>query len=230
VRRTARYILQTSSHVRQRGLRWAIATARDFPRWLRTQRTGSPLEDGSPWITFGAERHLQRIVSRTSRAFEYGSGGSTLYLSDVVPELVSVEHDPEWSALVNARLTPRKNVVLELHPPAAVQDAEYRSTDDRYIEMSFRDYASSIDRFPNGHFDLILIDGRARVACFRHALQKLQPHGWLILDNSDRPEYAEILKITEGLGWPVHHYFGPGPYVPNFWRTTIWQSGNPPAD
>lgn len=225
--RTVRYVAQTSSGARREGLRWAVETVRDYPRWMRSQRHGSPLEDRFPWITFGAERHLQKILPRVSRAFEFGSGGSTLYLSAQVPGLVTVEHDPEWSGLVAARLADRPGALLELHPPTLGEDAAHRSTDERYLGMSFRDYASAIDPFPDRHFDLIVIDGRARDACFRHALPKLRPHGWLVLDNSDRIEYAEIVEVAKARSWTVNHYFGPGPYIPNFWRTTIWRSGNP---
>ncbi len=195
---------------------------------MRTQRRGSPLDDRFPWITFGAERHLKRILPRVSRAFEYGSGGSTLYLSERVPELVSVEHDPDWSALVGAQLASRANVRLELHPPTAGEDPAYRSTDERYVGMTFRDYASAVGRFPDGHFDLIMIDGRARVACFRQALPKLRPGGWLVLDNSDLIEYAEILEVAQARRWMAHHHYGPGPYIPNFWRTTIWRASERP--
>ncbi len=226
MKRTGRYILQTIAGARREGLRWILAVARDYPRWSVTLRSGSPLNDGFPWITFGAERHLRAILPRVSRAFEYGSGGSTVYLSQLVSELVSVEHDPEWSALVTARIDKRANVRLEFHPPTVGGDDAYGSTDERYVGLSFRDYASAIDRFPNGHFDLIVIDGRARVACFRHALAKLNPHGWLVLDNSDRPEYQEIIEAIEARRWTAHHHYGPGPYIPQFWRTTIWRSSD----
>jgi hypothetical protein len=209
-------------------LRRGIAAARDYPRWLRTQRRGSPLEDAYPWITFGAERQLREILPIVSSAFEYGTGGSTLYLSERVPELVSIEHDPAWSALVDARLRTREGVVRELYPPTLGEDAAYRSTDERYLGMSFRDYAGAIDRFPDGHFELILIDGRARVACFRHALPKLRRHGWLVLDNSERTEYSSIVEAAASLRWTATHHFGPGPYIPYFWRTTIWRSSDAP--
>jgi hypothetical protein len=39
-----------------------------------------------------------------------------------------------------------------------------------------------------------VVDGRARVACARHALARLAPDGLLLLDNANRGEYAPVVS------------------------------------
>ncbi|HKO93603.1 MAG TPA: hypothetical protein VJU61_20760, partial [Polyangiaceae bacterium] len=65
--------------------------------WFTSQAvTRSPLGDEAPWIPFVARRWLARQLRPHLRVFEWGSGGSTLFLARRVAELVSVEHDAEW--------------------------------------------------------------------------------------------------------------------------------------
>ena len=63
----------------------------------------------------------------------------------------------------------------------------------------FADYvaAAFIDASHKGTFDLISIDGRARVGCFPRALELIKPHGGvLVLDNSERPNYTPGVDLV----------------------------------
>jgi hypothetical protein len=224
-RRAARFIRETVSLRNAHPRAGFVDVLSDLPQWWRTQARGNPVADGRPWITFGAARELSKIVPQVSRAFEFGSGGSTIFLASRIAEVVSVEHDPDWLRVVSGRLVAlgRTNVALGLYPPTKPQypagSITYESSDVRYRGLSFFNYASSIDAFGDGYFDLVLIDGRARPSCFLHAHRKIRVGGWLLLDNSERAGYKSILDAAAA--WQALHYHGPGPYVPQFWRTTI---------
>jgi predicted O-methyltransferase YrrM len=174
---------------------------------------------------------MEELLPRVERAFEYGSGGSTVFLCQRVKELVSIEHDPDWAEAVRRRIAAIGcSVTLECRPPTIdPSDELYRSTDSRYEGRSFREYASSIDSYPDGYFDLVLIDGRARVACFGHAERKIRAGGWLIFDNSDLAEYQAVNEQGRLRGWTAREIDGPGPYSAAFWRTTIWTTPAPGA-
>ncbi|MDP2056339.1 MAG: hypothetical protein Q8K35_01095, partial [Thiobacillus sp.] len=63
-------------------------------RWLHSLLPGhSPLYDEVPWITFRAIDWLDTYLKSDMSVFEYGAGGSTLYLAKRVRNVVSVEHD-----------------------------------------------------------------------------------------------------------------------------------------
>ena len=52
-----------------------------FPHWVRSLRAGaSPLTDQRPWITFATIRFLDQTLRKHMRVFEYGAGGSTIFL------------------------------------------------------------------------------------------------------------------------------------------------------
>jgi hypothetical protein len=169
------------------------------------------------------------------RVFEYGAGGSTLFWAKRVREVVSIEHDRMWGERVQATLSHQglRNCHVRLIEPVEEPDAsrgspadpaDYVSADTNFRGFSFRNYARSIDDYPDGAFDLIIVDGRARPSCGTHALPKVKTGGFLLLDNAERDYYAAIHQKLESLGWQRHSFFGPGPYNLYFWLTTVWRN------
>lgn len=216
-------VVRLSRHYREQSGRATEGRGRlirDFPRWLRSQGRNA-LDDETAWVTYGAFRHLESVMKPNWRVLEYGSGGSTLYFARTGARVVSVEHDPEWAHVVEERLQGRADLVLR--PPTQSLPGTYTSTDARYRGMSFQAYAAVADSFPDGHFDLVLIDGRARTSAFAHAWRKVRPGGWIVLDNSDRDEYSSIIRLARDAGWSEHRFYGPHPYVPDFGETTMWR-------
>ncbi|MFF4687401.1 hypothetical protein [Streptomyces sp. NPDC001307] len=121
---------------------------------------------------------------------------------------MSVEHDAVWYEKLNSRLSGSAGLEYRLVPPEPLKDSDaaaepndpgsYLSSNKEYRGHSFRSYASQIDEFPEEHFDIVLIDGRARPSCIRHATSRLKPGGMLVVDNSDRPNYRRALAEVKG--------------------------------
>jgi hypothetical protein len=189
------------------------------------------LIDHAPWIVFEARDYVEGILNQQSRVFEYGSGGSTLFYSERVGQVVSVEHSLEWfncvrDMLVQERIT---NCDLLLVSPELTgtcggnpADPEaYRSAAEQYKSHSFRDYVASIDAFSDQSFALVAVDGRARPSCIWHARAKVKPGGCLLLDNSERARYQKAAELLSS--WDGHQFYGPGPYRKYFWETTVWR-------
>ena len=85
-------------HPRSSSLRGLI---RDFQPWRRSlANKTTPAQEGLPWLTFGAIRFLDGWLKPGMRVFEYGCGGSTIFLAARVKEVVSVEHDEGWARRV----------------------------------------------------------------------------------------------------------------------------------
>jgi predicted O-methyltransferase YrrM len=206
---------------------------REYRDWRRSQaHRQQPLAERVPWLTFGAIRFLAVRLQREMRVFEYGSGGSTLFFAQHARSVVSVEHDVVWSAEVRqaaAALKLENVTILDVLPgdsigpgPDPADPDAYISRDPPYTRVSFRAYASAIDAFADRSFDVILVDGRARPSCVKHAIGKLAPGGMLILDNAERGHYALAGKKLDDLGWQRHDFAGPGPLNAYFWKTSIW--------
>lgn len=165
------------------------------------------LKGSKPWFVMGAITYLEDEFLEDFnrplkfRSFEWGSGGSTLWLSQRTKSVVSLEHNLEWLEKTQAEVRKYgiKNAAL-IH----------RKLDNGYVEH--------IDGFPNEHFDIILIDGRKRSDCLRHAIPKLKCGGALVLDDSERAEYQEAMKILNHwlrMDWDSGYTEG--------WSTTVWR-------
>jgi hypothetical protein len=148
------------------------------------------------WWTYGAmaqvEHHLDDLAGR-GRVFEYGSGASTLWLARRAAQVHSVEHDASFHAFLAPRLADQAGVSLRLveaEPSAAPAVPSHRRGHEG---LDFSAYVASIDDVA-GEFDLVVVDGRARVASTRRALPRLTPGGVLLLDNADRAEYASVVR------------------------------------
>lgn len=207
--------------------------SRWYSNWAHSLRSdGNRFIDRRPWINFDAVASLENLVSYTSRIFEYGCGGATLFFADRVSELVSVEHDPVWLKCVQAEMggrthacwiphlvSPAPSVVSARHLPSD-PDA-YVSSEERFSGLSFRNYAATIEAYQDNYFDLVLIDGRARPSCFKHALHKVKFGGIIVLNNAERPQYAYIDMMARALGFEIKEFWGPAPYQRQFSRVLI---------
>lgn len=202
--------------------------------WIKSMVfSRGPLLDGWPWMTFPAMRHLEGLLDASSKVFEYGAGGSSIFFASRVGKLVSVEHDAVWFGQTEKALTGLRcrrpfdwrGVLAEPNFPdqpielPSSDPLSYMSSDEALQGKSFHRYVSLIDEYPDNHFDVVLIDGRARPSCFLHAIGKVKVGGYIVLDNAERESYAWIEETARKLGFEVSEFWGPGPYNDYCWRT-----------
>jgi predicted O-methyltransferase YrrM len=138
-----------------------------------------------------------------ARVLEWGSGGSTRALLEQCPFIeryVSIEHDPEWYALVKARVTDPR---LSLHhvPPAlpppprgakrsVVQEWNLRAERELAVMAQYVAFPRTLGLT----FDFVLVDGRARTFCLREGFELLAPGGVLVLHDAQRAEYHDAVR------------------------------------
>jgi hypothetical protein len=204
----------------------ASVLTRDFKPWCASFEPGrSPINERIPWITFGALRRVEHMPWTGAKVFEYGSGGSSLFFLDRGCDVTTVEHDSAWLDRVRSNVRPAAAWTARHEPPApaAADDQKYLSWFPRYRGLSFKRYVHALEDYPRGHFDVVLVDGRARAACLGLASRLVAEDGIVILDNSERPRYAPAVAALVADGWQASHFHGPGPYVMNeFWNTTVF--------
>jgi len=187
--------------------------------------------DKQPWLSFAAIDFIKEIIRPDMVVFEYGSGGSTLFWAEHTRRVISIEHDEVWSEKMKRLLSKQNINNVEYHfiPAERREDfitkevgkpSDYISTDENYRDFSFKTYASSIDRFPDDSFDIILVDGRARPSCIGHAIPKLKRNGYLVVDNTERGYYLAPFNFGNN-EWELHRFFGPVPYSHSFSETSI---------
>jgi hypothetical protein len=177
-----------------------------------------------PWWTFAASDRIDDFLrSRPgSRVFEWGSGASTVWLAKRAATVVAVEHDQSWSEMVGRALPANARVQFVPPQPIAGQPHPVRSAKAGFENLDFAAYTEQID-VEGGHFDVIVIDGRARETCLPRALDHLAPGGVIVFDNVDRARYREAIH-AQGPGIRVEWTRGLTPCLPYPTRTALVSS------
>jgi hypothetical protein len=181
-----------------------------------------------PWITYNAISWLDEYLNSGIVMFEYGSGESTLYFTEKVKKVISVEHDLEWHDKVYDDLEKYKvkNCDYFYIPPEKLNEKKdyfvgsYSSKNNKYKKYSFEEYARFIEIYSEKFFDFVFIDGRSRASCIKHALNRVKDNGYIMLDNSDRGHYACILSYMDI--YDKQDFPGMGRDSKE-WNTTIWK-------
>ncbi|MBU2544919.1 protein-L-isoaspartate O-methyltransferase [Patescibacteria group bacterium] len=176
--------------------------------WMKSSKSNS-LKDNVPWLTFECQEWLDSVLNKNMTVLEWGSGGSTVYISKKVKKMISIEHIPEWHA----------SVVKELQKNN-IENCEYILK--KYDEnKGYKNYYEAIDSFPDETFDLVIIDGRSRNSCISYAMRKIKKEGFLLLDNSERKRYSPGMDLLKN--WERKDILGVGAYNAEEWQATIWK-------
>jgi len=135
---------------------------------------------------------------------EYGSGASTLYAANVanIKSIISIDTDKNWVNKVNSLITTvGKNFFLEYCDLGDVGDWGVPLNEAKYKD--FWKYMVTpwiLVEKNNLSPDLILIDGRFRVASFLYSLLCAQEGTKILFDDYfDRPHYFEVEKFCRPL-------------------------------
>ncbi|MDI9313226.1 MAG: class I SAM-dependent methyltransferase [Hydrotalea sp.] len=155
------------------------------------------IEDCLPWLAYSAIEILKSRLKKNMTIFEYGSGASTIFWSQKVKMVVSVEHDKDFYEKTKNRINKLgiKNISLI-----------YQQLDN--------DYPLAIKKLDQ-LYDFVIIDGRRRVDSMKACLSHLAPDGVILVDNSQREEYQpgfdflikngfKKLDITSLYPWLYH--------------------------
>ncbi|MDT9593798.1 class I SAM-dependent methyltransferase [Nocardioides zeae] len=192
----------------------AIGVIGLLDRWAARSRTGlwvrswfsvydldALVAHDVPWWTFDAADAVADFLAARpgARALEWGSGASTVWLAARCGEVVSIEHDAAWATSM-ARVLP-DNASLRVVPPVDLRTRLSRdvvpSSKRGFEGLDFADYVAEVDHVP-GDFDVVVVDGRAREACLRRAVERLRPGGMVVVDNVERARYRAAIDEVCG--------------------------------
>ena len=159
---------------------------------------------GNPIFTYPDMREsnykfIEKYLSKDKNLLEFGSGGSTVYFSKKVKKIISIEHDPYWVQQVSINLKKEgiDNVSLFYAPPN--KPFELGETPKTQRQIEFYDYIRTPDsikkNFPNFSYDVVFIDGRARIECAKYIFPFLHKDTVVILhDYKGRQRYRAVLE------------------------------------
>lgn len=212
--------------------------------WIESVRCGEALDSNGPvpWFTYSATRYLSSIVQSNYRVLEFGAGNSTLWWAERVSEVITVEHDPNWADKVRNRnllnvtvveramgdpiLYPHSEVILkEFYPlqlAAKLSEDPTRNYRAGLLDNDFHSYCSVLLNYPAGYFNIIVVDGMARILSAWLASRQLADDGIIVFDNSDRVEYSDAYRYLEQSGYSRIDFSGLGPLNTYEWCTSIF--------
>jgi hypothetical protein len=152
--------------------------------WMQSLQGSIPVDSKArpiPWMNFSVIKLLDDRLKEDFQLFEFGSGYSTCFYAQRVAAVTSVEYDAQWLEIVKAQVP--KNVRLIFKPKDA--DGEYC----RVIGGMGK------------QFDVVVVDGRDRVNCVKHAIPALTGRGVVLLDDSQRDRYQEGIGFAKKMGF-----------------------------
>ena len=146
--------------------------------YIRSLNEGYPCKlDGTPipWMNYNVISFLEERLTKDMCLFEYGSGYSTLFYSNLVKEVVSIESNIDWYNRMKKLISDN----AQLFYIDFKENGEYC----RYI--------NKIDK----KYDVVVIDGRDRNRCAGNAINSLSEKGVIIFDDTSHAEYSDGVKI-----------------------------------
>jgi len=126
------------------------------------------------------------VLAQDAEVWEYGSGGSTLWLSGIASKVISIEDDVDWHVPVTKALSDlgRTNTEVRLTTTKAQPDAITGA----------------------GLFDIVFVDCLRQESRRRSVIlgaKHVKPGCWLIVDDYNFPKPgAEVEKLRKR-GWDV---------------------------
>lgn len=151
----------------------------------------------APAMTSDEQQLFARYLSKAQHYFEFGSGGSTVWAVQQGLTVQGIESDPNWVKALQDQLGQQCQVnVADIGPTGDWGYPLTQQTD------KFPRYSQAILEHQQP-FDLILIDGRFRVACTMAAIQHIAKHHTqdstiiFIHDFWNRPHYHAVLEFLD---------------------------------
>ncbi len=211
--------------------------------FLESAEAKLSLRDGEPipWFTYPAIRFLEQEITKDLSIFEYGGGQSTLYWSRRVKHIASVDHDPAFEDHVRqslpddaefylipeeAPLSDKQKIWAERKPDLPEPERNIRTYRSGQLNEAFQGYALKLLEYPSDTFDVVIVDGMARVMSTWAAIQHFSNGGFIVFDNSDRAFYQRAFDLLQQAGYRRIDFWGMGPINPYEWCTSIFYHPN----
>jgi predicted O-methyltransferase YrrM len=158
--------------------------------WWRARRGRMPER---PWIVPAAIGFLRRRIRSDWSMLELGAGRSTPWFARRAGTVLSFEDNEFWADQTRERLR-------EL----GLENIELR-------QLPVEGFETEVDGLRDAFFDLVVVDfleapAVTRVDVLKPAMKKVRAGGLLLLDDSDRPGYAEAFELLAG--WPFRKFVG----------------------
>ncbi len=181
-------------------LRWE----KEFTEYFDADEEAETIEAVQEQLFGGDDQLFRQLASDCRHYGEYGCGRSTTWMAKATPaEIVSVDTSREWLQRVEAELGEPAGRVQLVHVDLG-ELADWGNPVSYEQRHRIGDYLAAPWKNRAGQPDLVLIDGRFRVACFLYTLLQAKPGTRVLFDDyRERMKYhvaAEFCPVAQWCG------------------------------
>lgn len=156
----------------------------------------------------------QLSLRSPARVLETGSGASTIWFAQRAGLVLSFEDYPMWMARTMFALDHHKSNLF----PHCIIEVRYE------WDYSFRGFHRL-----QAVYDIVFIDGSdeplARVETMKTAWKYVAPGGILVVDDAERPWYAEGLAALEAKDWTEKKVFSGKDFLGDYKQAVMFRRG-----
>lgn len=164
------------------------------------------------WTDPKEQEFLLNYLDPNYDMLEYGSGKSTIILQDKVRMLVSVEHHKGWYNVIKSQLSKPSVIYICAESNNFYWEDQFDKSGNKNVagdDGTFEDFMTYVlSPIKYGPYDIVFIDGRARVSCAAFAaLKMLKPEGRIFIHDFGqeakhptlgyRTYYDQVLQFLE---------------------------------
>ena len=154
-----------------------------------------------PFLAVNDKQMFYKYLDKSKIYFEYGSGGSTYQASirNNIIKIYSVESDKKWQNILQQKIT-SNNVTYFFNEMNVLPNTwGYPGPNSSRIQhINYSNYIRKLTLEEQQSIDLILIDGRFRVACCLKCFDIINTDCLIVFDDFlDRPQYHVVLDYYD---------------------------------
>ena len=142
-----------------------------------------------------------KYLDKSKIYFEYGSGGSTYQASirNNIMQIFSVESDKNWCNILQQEIKSNNVTYFYNEMNAQPNNWGYPGPNSTHAQhANYSNYMINLTESDQKSIDLILIDGRFRVACCLKCFDIIDPTCLIAFDDFlDRPQYHVVLDYYD---------------------------------
>ncbi|MES2837880.1 MAG: FkbM family methyltransferase [Bacteroidota bacterium] len=173
---------------------------------FKTKRSVDANGNPIPWCTYSYIRFVEERLKNNFLVFEYGSGGSTVWYSKRVKNVIAVEHNKEWVDFQLKNLPKNVSVIYKNDKQA-------------------NDYENEIAQHST-LFDVVIVDGVKRNECVYTSINYLSDSGVIVYDNSQLEEYKSSIDFLLSKNFKRIDFWGLTPIIAHNNCTSIFYREN----
>jgi hypothetical protein len=181
--------------------------------WINSARHGFTVDENHfpiPWYTFDAIEFLQKNLTKNNIIFEFGCGASTLFFASKVKKVVSLESNRRWFEIITSILKNSGDFLLEENYFSNA-NCEIFINEDALNQDEYQNFAQNYSQKNNIKFDFLIVDSLKRFECVKNSFEAVKNDGYLILDDSERPNYRKIFDFMQKNNFTFQDFIGIAP-------------------